>query len=386
MTRRLSVERRFLHPGAWWLWAACGAVVALRTTNPLLLGMLLAVVSYVVVSRRSDAPWAQTFASALRLGAFVIVIRIVFQVVFGNRIPGTTLFTLPAIELPGWAGGVSVGGPVTLEAVVGAAYQGLRLAVVIACFGAASSLCSPYRLLRSLPSVLYEAGVAVTVALTAAPQAVLAARQARAARRLRGRSGRGLGALRDVAMPVLEGALERSVALAASMDARGYGRRGAASIAVRRTAAGLTLGGLVVAAVGSYGVLDPSAPLLLGPPALALGIVALAAALLIGSRRSSRSRYRPDPWVLPEWITAVSGLAMVLGVVVAGRSGADLDPSVQPLVWPTLPTAAALGVLIGLLPAWCTPRPPLMTTVESSVAPPDPPAREAPEPLVGAAP
>ena len=40
MTRRAAVERRFLHPGAWWLWAACGAVAALRTTNPLLLGLL----------------------------------------------------------------------------------------------------------------------------------------------------------------------------------------------------------------------------------------------------------------------------------------------------------------------------------------------------------
>jgi energy-coupling factor transport system permease protein len=386
MTRRSSLERRFLHPGAWWLWAACGAVVALRTTNPLLLGILLAVVSYVVVSRRSDAPWARTFATALRLGFLVIVIRIVFQVVFGNRIPGTTLFSLPAVELPGWAGGVSIGGPVTLEGVVGAFYQGLRLAVVIACFGAASSLCSPYRLLRSLPSVLYEAGVAVTVALTAAPQAVIAARQAREARRLRGRSGRGLGALRDIAMPVLEGALERSVALAASMDARGYGRRGATPAAVRRTAAGLTLGGLVVVAVGSYGLLDPSAPGLLGVPALTVGIAALAAALLTGSRRSARTRYRPDPWALPEWITAISGLVMVVGVVVAGRSGADLDPSVQPLVWPTLPVAATVGVLVGLLPAWCTPRPPSMTTVAPDVAAPAPRLREVPEPLVGVGP
>jgi energy-coupling factor transport system permease protein len=184
---------------------------------------------------------------------------------------------------------------------------------------------------------------------------------------------------------VLEGALERSVSLAASMDARGYGRRGSASTAARRTAAGLTLFGLFAAAVGSYGVLDPSAPVPLGLPALAVGILALAGALVIGGRRSSRTRYRPDPWVVPEWITVASGLAMVVGVVVAGRNGADLQPSVQPLVWPSLPTAAAVGVLFGLLPAWCTPRPPVLASVDPSEPPSVRPLPESPEPLVGVA-
>ena len=382
MRARPRTERRFVHPGAWWLWAGGGALTALRTTNPFLLGLLLAVVAFVVVSRRSDAPWARTFSAALRLGVLVIVIRMVFQILFGNRIPGTTLFTVPSVDLPGWAGGVSLGGEVTLEALVGAFYQGLRLAVVIACFAAASSLCSPYRLLRSLPSVLYEAGVAVSVALTTAPQAVVSAGRVRDARRLRGRSGRGPAVLRDVALPVLEGALERSIALAASMDARGYGRRGDTSTGARRVAAGLTLTGMVLAAVGSYGVLDPSTPVVIGVPALALGMAALAAALLAGSRRSTRTRYRPDPWRGPEWATAASGLVMVLGVVVAGRTGADLQPSVQPLEWPTLPPLAALGLLAGLLPAWVTPLPPSLATVEDTAAPappgptvPDPPRR-----------
>ena len=384
MNRRSRVVRRFLHPGAWWLWAGCGAFVALRTTNPLLLGLLLAVVAYVVVCRRSDAPWAHTFSAALRLGALVIVIRIVFQVVFGNRIPGTTLFTLPAVDLPDWAGGVSVGGPVTLESVVGAAYQGLRLAVVIACFAAASSLCSPYRLLRSLPSVLYEAGVAVSVALTAAPQAVVSARRVREARRLRGRSGRGLRTWTDVALPVLEGALERSVALAASMDARGYGRRGSAAPMARRGAAGLTMLGLMAAAVGSYGLLDASAPFVLGVPALSLGLLALAGALLLGGRRSQRSRYRPDPWAFPEWVTAFSALAMVVGIVVAGRAGAVLEPSVQPLEWPSLPWAAAAGIALGVLPAWLTPLPPMLATLDAGPTAPE--RRSSPKPWPPVAP
>ncbi len=92
---------------------------------------------------------------------------------------------------------------------------------MLCCIGAANALASPRRLLKSLPGALYEMGVACVVALTFAPQLVTDARRIRAARRLRGRTR---GSFRTTAMPVLEGALDRSVELAAAMDSRGYGR------------------------------------------------------------------------------------------------------------------------------------------------------------------
>ena len=152
--------RRGLHPGAWWLWAACMAGAASRTTNPILLLLIAGVVVYVVAARRTTAPWSRSIVVFIRLGLLVIVLRVLLVIVFGIRLPGHVLFTLPHVPLPSWAAGVSIGGPVTAEAIIGAALQGLRLAVVLVCFGAANSLASPYRLLRCLPAVLYEAGVA----------------------------------------------------------------------------------------------------------------------------------------------------------------------------------------------------------------------------------
>ena len=224
----MTAPSRTLHPAAWWLWAATMGVAAVRTTNPMLLAFIAVVVVFVVAARRSAAPWSRSLAVFFRLGLIVIVIRVVVQVVFGYRLPGHVLFTLPHVPLPGWAAGVSIGGPVTLESVLQAAVDGLRLAVILLCFGAANSLASPYRLLRCLPTVLYEAGVAVTVALTFAPELVITIGSIRDARRLRGRPTRGIAGLRGLAIPVLEGALDRSLQLAASMDARGYGRRFAA--------------------------------------------------------------------------------------------------------------------------------------------------------------
>ena len=105
--------------------------------------------------------------------------------------------------------------------------------------------------------------------------------------------------------PVLEGSLDRSLDLAASMESRGYGRTPIRSASARRLASALTLTGLVGVVAGLYGVLDGSVTGLLGMPLLLLGVVVTTAALLVGARRDVRSRYRLDPRRAPEWAVTV---------------------------------------------------------------------------------
>jgi energy-coupling factor transport system permease protein len=346
------VKRRLLHPLAWWCWALALGAAALRTTNALLLGLLIAVAWIVVAARRQNAPWARSFTSFLRLGVFVIVLRMLLQILFGQRLPGHVLFTVPEIDLPSWAAGTSLGGPVTREALVLSFQQGLQLATLLACVGAANSLASPYRLLRSLPSVLYELGVVVTVALCFAPQATLSAQRVRDARRLRGRPHRGLRGMRGLAVPVLEGGLEQSLDLAASMDSRGYGRRGSAPIARRRLSQITTLIGVLLLAIGVFGALDSGAPVVLGIPALVCGSALLALSLVLARSGTTRSRYRTDPWRMPEWTTVTAGLVALAALVIAGHIGVDLKPAYST---PTLPLLPALGVLCATIPSFATP-------------------------------
>lgn len=332
------------------------AGAASRTTNPILLLLIGCVVAFVVAARRTDAPWSRSLVVFLRLGLIVIVLRVVLVVVFGNRLPGHVLFTLPHVPLPSWARGVSIGGPVTAEAVLDAVVQGLRLAVVLLCFGAANSLASPYRLLRCLPAVLYEAGVAITVALAFAPELVVSIGAVRDARRLRGRPIRGFAGLRGMAVPVLESAFDRSLQLASSMDARGYGRRVPVRRGTRRWASAGTALGLLLITGGVYGILvDGSLPGG-GIPFVAVGAVLVGAGLAAGGRRTNRTRYRPEPWTAPEWLVTGSGAAVVGCMVAAGVLGVPgLQFSVYPLELPTLPLLAAAGILLGLLPAWAAP-------------------------------
>ncbi|MFL6134970.1 MAG: CbiQ family ECF transporter T component [Nocardioidaceae bacterium] len=353
---------RTLHPGAWWLWAIALAAAASRTQNPVPLVLILVVTGFVVAARRSTASWARSYVAFLKVSLVVIVVRILFQALLSTGAQGSTvLVTLPSLPMPE-ASGLKLGGVISLEALLRAAYEGLQLATILCCVGAANALGSARRLVRSVPGALYEIGVACVIALTFAPQLVTDASRVRAAHRLRGHGGNGLGNLRRLAMPVLEGALERSVDLAAAMDARGYGRTTDASRVSRRVTACLVFGGLLGTCVGIYGLLDGTAAVWLGMPMLLIGMAVAGVGLHVGGRRSGRTRYRPDPWALPEWLVAGSGVVAAAAVFV----DVHLHPadfflaSVTDL--PPVPLLACGGILVAMLPALVAPPLPVPTT------------------------
>ncbi|MEV8441986.1 CbiQ family ECF transporter T component [Actinosynnema sp. NPDC051121] len=341
-----------LHPGAWWLWALCLAAIAGRTTNPVLLALVIAVAGYVAVSCREDAPWAGAYGVFLKFALVVLAIRVVLHVLLGGVSGPTVLVTLPEIPLPEWTKGIRLGGPVSAEGLAFALYQGLQLATLLCCVGAANALANAKRLLRSLPAALYEVSVAVVVALTVAPQLVASARSVRRARALRGDVVRGVKAMRVLMVPVLEDAFERSLVLAAAMDSRGYGRTAGLPKRARVVTGALVLGGLIGLCVGAYGLLGGVTPGVVGTPMLAVGSVAAVAGLWTGSRRVRRSRYRPDRWGPRELAIVGSGLVAALATFLApaGLGGSALTPGTVPLTAPELPLLPAVGLLCALAP------------------------------------
>jgi energy-coupling factor transport system permease protein len=349
---------RALHPGAWWLWALGLATAASRTTNPLLLALIIAVAGLVVASRRGDAPWAFAFKFYLWAGLIVALSRVLFRVVFGGGDTGHVILWLPEIPLPGGFAGIHLLGPVSAEYVLAGLYDGMRLAAMLICVGAANALADPKRMLKAVPGALYEVGTAVVVALSVAPQLVESVLRVRRARRLRGGRQRGLLALRGIAMPVLVDALDRSLALAAAMDSRGYGRGTGATRPVRLATGTLLVAGLLGICVGVYGLLDGTSPGWLGLPMLLLGLLVAGFGLPLAGRRVRRSVYRPDPWRLTETLVAASGLLPAAALVLTARvDPGNLYPSLDPLSWPGLPLGATLAVLVALLPAWLAPPP-----------------------------
>lgn len=79
-----------LHPGAWWLWSLGLGTAATRTTNPLLLALLIATSAYVVATCRSRAPWSRSYSAFVKLALAVLLIRLVFAVALGSPSPART--------------------------------------------------------------------------------------------------------------------------------------------------------------------------------------------------------------------------------------------------------------------------------------------------------
>jgi energy-coupling factor transport system permease protein len=240
---------RGFHARTWLLWFAAAGAVVLAIDNPLVIAIALVALGLVTARFAATGPEARSYAFLLKLGLVFVVAR---AVLFGltGHVGETTLFVLPRVGLPGWLGGFSLGGRVTAEVVVQSAVEGLEIAAFLACFGVFLSVVETYRVLRLLPRFLFEAGLVACIAISFIPSLMRSAAEIRDAQRLRGHRFRGLRSLRPLVAPVLAGALERSLTLAASMESRGYGRARAGRDAEEWRARAGTLAGLLAATAG----------------------------------------------------------------------------------------------------------------------------------------
>ncbi|MDR1768969.1 MAG: energy-coupling factor transporter transmembrane protein EcfT, partial [Propionibacteriaceae bacterium] len=314
-----------------------------------LLVLLACAVTTVTLLRRQATPWARSIKAYFALAACVIGIRVFFQVLLGGAYGQTVLFTLPQLPLPGWAAGVTVGGAVTLEGVLAAVYDALRLAVMLLCLGAANALANPRQALRTVPAALYEVSVAVVIALSVAPQLVESVQRVAKARRLRGHRPEGLRGLLALVVPVLADAIDRSTALATSMQARGFGRRAGRS---SPWPTALMLASAMAATLGAFLLLG-GWPWPLAAALLALGVVGTLFGLRGAGRRLRVTRHNPPRWGLAEWWVTACGVSSLAAATALGVCLPQaLQASVYPLAWPQLspwvwavlgPAAAALA-------------------------------------------
>lgn len=357
--RVLAADRRWLHPVAWWAWAIGVAIAASATRNPLLLGGLMVATAFVVQQRKPVAPWARSFGFFVRLAIIVVAIRVIAQMLIGA--PGGTIaiVPLPGATLPDWLAGIRLGGTVMAEPLLAALYDGLRLATILVAVGAASALASPARLLKSVPAAVYEVGVSVVVATTFLPQLVTDVARVRANRRLRGRSDSGLRGIAASAMPVLHGAMDRSITLAAAMDSRGYGRTGHRSMRERRLSGGALLAGLIFATIGTYGLLGTGSAPIWSLLLMSVGIISATFSMVLAGKRSTRTRYRPNLWKLPDVVTAACGAGVASAFLAASWiNPLAMSTATSPPAWPSIPFLAVLGIALVTLPAFVTPEPP----------------------------
>jgi energy-coupling factor transport system permease protein len=319
---------------AWVIWVGVMAALAIMTRNPLYHLILLLLAR--LVSATCATPDHGFRLPLLRLGAAVLLFSMIFNAL-SVHIGATVLFRLP----PNWP---LIGGPVTLEAAVYGAANGLLLVTLLAIFAAFNAIVLTSDLVRLTPRALRDMGLVVLLAVTYTPETIRQLQRIREAQAIRGHRLRGLRDWRPVAIPLLIGGLERAMALAEAMVARGYG----ATSDVRQpllVQLGLTAG-LAAAFAGWLLTFWFGWP---GWLLLAVGVVLILALIWRLGRHTPYTRYHFQPWT--KWdtwlvLTAVLPLLVLLAVD---------RPSYSPYPILSLPTFdPVLGLaLLGLaLPAF----------------------------------
>jgi energy-coupling factor transport system permease protein len=269
------------------------AIVAGVSQSALTQILICAAALITILMFREQSPWSRSVKFYLFLAGFVVIARLLFRIVFNIQNPdNTTALNLPGFSINlGFGPPVELFGAVSVEALSSGATDGLRLAAIILSIGMASSLANPRTLLKSTPSALYEIASAISVAINLAPQMISSLQRVRKARSLRGRS-KGLGSMAGTVIPVLEDAIDSSLSLAASMDSRGFGRRGNLSQSIVLAARLSSLMAVGFLSVGSFALLVGQTQTL-GWVFIAIGIFATFASIRINSKSQIRTRFEP---------------------------------------------------------------------------------------------
>jgi energy-coupling factor transport system permease protein len=192
---------RGLHPGAWLLWASCGGLAAVLTTNPFYLAVACAASWLVYTAHRKPGPQLRSFRIFVVFGLIAMATRTALVLVD------------PLLHVP-----------ITTSSVALAVFEGARIATLLCIFGTFNSVSDPHDILRLSPRRLYEPMLAVSLALSLAPRTIASVGEVREAQRIRGANTSRWRTLPALMVPVLETGMEEAVTLAESMDARGHGR------------------------------------------------------------------------------------------------------------------------------------------------------------------
>jgi len=381
------------HTLTWLAWLCAAAYLALVNGQPLqtLLLILATGTVFTLASGRRTAGQSagaenrsvEGWGTFLRFGLWVWVVATLFNLLFAHA-GNIVLFSLPR----NWP---LVGGPITLEGLLYGLAHGASLFAVLLVFAAFNLSLDANRMLRWLPAGLFQAGLIVSIAISFVPQLMTSLKDVREAQLVRGHKFRGLRDLPPLFVPLITTALERSLTLAESLEARGFGgvssssQRSIAAVMDKRDASGqhlslpadagtlsgptgnragyqpawvrpattaatiVSLLGLLAGLVWRAASVEPSWP---GGVFVTLSVLLLLAALYLQGRGFKRTHYRHEVWQPRDtWVSVASAISIAIIAHTQAQNSLALFyypyPPYSP--WPTF--APSVGVAIVLIAA-----------------------------------
>ena len=339
-----------LHAATWAIWAVAAAVSIELAPSPVYVALIIGVAALVVSVHKIDTPLARAFPILVTVAVIFGLLRVLLT---GLTTHGGTpvLFSIPTLTVPRLLGGFTVGGPVSLPVILQSAAESFAIVGIMAAFGAFNAVVSHHELVKVIPRAFYEIGLIVTVAIAFVPATIAAVQRVIEADRARvggGRRSPRRGQLLRRTVPLIESGAEQAIALAESMDSRGFGRdpitTGDRVAAVGGLVTLLALGAAFVALVASAtGVAAICA---------VVGVVTLLGSFVAASRSAPRPRYRPRRPTRRDRVVAALALVAPIGLGARIAMGDHaLTWSASPLHAPPVSWLAVVAVAALAVPA-----------------------------------
>jgi len=303
------------HTLTWVIWLVAAAVPAFTLRNPLYQVLILGASWIVYLALGRTSPVGRSWGTFVRIGVMFVAVAVVFNALSSHY--GTIiLFRLPQA----WP---IVGGPITLEAAIAGAVNGLGLLTILVVFATFNAVVDHYQLLRATPAFAFQVGTVISIAITFVPQMVLSATEIRQAQRIRGHRFRGIRDLLPLVMPLLATSLERAIQLAETMEARGFATvLHPDSLESTHRRALLAQAGLLAALLGLLAGLFlltfVAGGTIWGLGLLILSIAGMGIVLWGQGQQVRRSRYRRVRWRSHDTLVAIA-CGITLAAVIAGK-------------------------------------------------------------------
>jgi energy-coupling factor transport system ATP-binding protein len=158
--------------------------------------------------------------AAVVLAVGFVLLRVVYRVVFGGASgAGAVLVDLPRLRLDGPFSHITLFGPITLVGIGNAALSALPVAAAIVIFGLLNAVINVQALFArgAGRGPLRAVSRSLVIAWATFPALLESVRRVRLARALRGERS-----IASLLVPIFEQTIERALALAASMETRGF--------------------------------------------------------------------------------------------------------------------------------------------------------------------
>jgi energy-coupling factor transport system permease protein len=288
-----------LHTWAWLFWLASGLVMVSATRNPLYL--ILLDIALIILQTLTTPAHKQLPSFTLRFAASILLLSSLFNL-FISRFGETIILTIPN-QIP------LIGGPLTLEALVFGATNGLVLIGMFTLFTILNQVLPVRSLVRLIPQAFEPIAVVTTIAITFIPATQKQLHAIREAQAVRGQKIQRLRDWLPLIIPLVTGGLERSMQIAEAMTARGFsGQAEQRPSIVQRLL--MPFGLFMMIGGWLWQLSQPK--LFIGWGILLVGVIAILIQLFLGGRKNRITRYYEETWNLPSTLVFITSLASIL--------------------------------------------------------------------------